>query len=127
MFGLLRLRIVDNEAIIREIHVYGQALKLGEKSKIASQHQGLGKWLIEEAEKIVRDEKINKLKIISGVGVREYYKKLGYKKGICPNAEKFYERVISLHCYTELSSRELKKITQNIVKYEKFHNTNGRK
>jgi len=78
LFGLLRLRIADG-AIIREIHVYGQALKLGEKSKIASQHRGLGKWVIEEAEKIVKKEKINKLRIISGVGVREYYKKLGYK------------------------------------------------
>lgn len=74
LFGLLRLRIAK-EAIVREVHVYGQALKLGEKSKVASQHQGLGKWLISEAEKITR----SKLKIISGVGVREYYKKLGYK------------------------------------------------
>ena len=65
-------------AIIRELHVYGQALKLGEKGKI-SQHRGLGKWLMQEAEKIVRQNKIKKLAVISGVGVREYYKKLGYK------------------------------------------------
>ena len=65
-------------AIIRELHVYGQALKLGEKGKI-SQHKGLGKWLMQEAEKIVRQNKIKKLAVISGVGVREYYKKLGYK------------------------------------------------
>ena len=65
-------------AIIRELHVYGQALKLGEKGKI-SQHRGLGKWLMQEAEKIVRQNKIKKLAVISGVGVRQYYKKLGYK------------------------------------------------
>ncbi|MBI2044663.1 tRNA uridine(34) 5-carboxymethylaminomethyl modification radical SAM/GNAT enzyme Elp3 [Candidatus Pacearchaeota archaeon] len=66
-------------AIIRELHVYGQSLKLGEKSEKASQHQGLGKWLMGEAEKISRKKKVSKIKIISGVGVREYYKKLGYE------------------------------------------------
>jgi len=78
LFGLLRLRIFDGKAIIRELHVYGQALKLGEESKEASQHRGIGKWLISEAEKIVRENKIKVLGVISGVGVREYYKKLGY-------------------------------------------------
>lgn len=78
LFGLLRLRIANKNAIIREVHVYGPALKIGEKSKQVSQHQGLGKWLIKEAEKITKKNKIQNLKIISGVGVREYYKKLGY-------------------------------------------------
>jgi elongator complex protein 3 len=78
----LRLRIVGDKAIIRELHVYGQALKLGKKSKIAVQHQGLGKWLMSEAESIVKKAKINKLQVISGVGAREYYKKLGYKLDI---------------------------------------------
>jgi len=79
LFGLLRLRIVENKALIRELHVYGQALKLGEQSEIASQHKGLGKWLMNKAEEIVRKHKIKKLSIISGVGVREYYRKLGYR------------------------------------------------
>ena len=70
-------RIFDNKAIIREVHVYGQSLKLGEKGDI--QHKGLGKWLMGEAEKIVKGNKIKELKVISGIGVREYYKKLGYE------------------------------------------------
>jgi elongator complex protein 3 len=78
LFGLLRLRIANKDAIIRELHVYGKALKLGEEGK-SSQHTGLGKWLMEEAEKIVKKNKIEELRIISGVGVREYYKKLGYE------------------------------------------------
>jgi len=78
LFGLLRLRIYNNRAIIREVHVYGQSLKLGEVGK-NSQHLGLGKWLMSEAEKIVSKNKIKKLKVISGIGVREYYKNLGYK------------------------------------------------
>ncbi len=77
MFGLLRLRIINKKAIIREIHVYGQSLKLGQKGEI-SQHKGLGKWLMNEAEKIVTREKIKELAVISGIGVREYYKKIGY-------------------------------------------------
>jgi len=92
LFGLLRLRIkkltpkgvpsgdedINPVGIIRELHIYGQSLKLGQEGNI-SQHKGLGKWLMEEAEKICLKEEIKKLKVISGVGVREYYKKLGYK------------------------------------------------
>lgn len=77
LFGLLRLRL-DKSATIREIHVYGPALKLKQKGKI-SQHTGLGKKLIKQTEKIARKKRFKKIKIISGVGVREYYKKLGYK------------------------------------------------
>ena len=79
-----KFRASDNErailqAIIRELHVYGQSLKLGEVGKFASQHTGLGKWLMEEAEKITKKNEIKKLVVISGVGVREYYQKLGYE------------------------------------------------
>jgi elongator complex protein 3 len=79
LFGLLRLRIFDKKAIIRELHIYGKALKFGEKNELASQHKGFGKWLIQEAEKIAEKNKIKKLSIISGVGVRDYYGKLGYE------------------------------------------------
>lgn len=89
LFGLLRLRIFNNKSMIREVHIYGQSLKLGEKGELSRsaypklqnegvQHKGLGKWLIAEAEKIVKQKKIKKLAIISGIGVREYYEKLGY-------------------------------------------------
>ncbi|MCK4589609.1 MAG: tRNA uridine(34) 5-carboxymethylaminomethyl modification radical SAM/GNAT enzyme Elp3 [Nanoarchaeota archaeon] len=74
LLGFCRLRI-NKEAGIRELHVYGQATKLGQKGSI--QHQGLGKQLIKIAEQIAQNKT---LKIISGIGVREYYKKLGYKK-----------------------------------------------
>ena len=85
LFGLCRLRInkdpgSEMKAIIRELHVYGQSLTIGEKSKIIGQHFGLGKWLMGEAEKIVRKNKLGEVWVISGVGVREYYKKLGYSQ-----------------------------------------------
>jgi len=79
LFGLLRLRIVNNNSIIRELHVYGQALKIGEKNKQVAQHRGFGKWLIEESERISKKNKCKKISIISGIGVRDYYKKLGYE------------------------------------------------
>ena len=71
-----------NKAIIRELHVYGQAINLGEIGE--TQHRGIGKMLMEKAEEIARENKIKKLSVISGIGVREYYKKLGY------NLEGFY-------------------------------------
>ena len=61
------------------MQVYSQLLKLSERSKSGIQHLGLGKKLINEAEKISKEEfDVNKLLIISGVGTREYYSKLGY-------------------------------------------------
>lgn len=78
LFGLLRLRIKNKRAIVRELHVYGKSLELGEKGKI-SQHRGLGKWLMSEAERIANKEGCKEIKVISGVGVREYYRKLGYE------------------------------------------------
>jgi len=79
LFGLCRLRIFNKQAIIRELHIYGKALKIGEKAKQIGQHTGLGKQLLREAEKITKQNKISELKIISGVGVRKYYRKLAYK------------------------------------------------
>ena len=65
-------------AFIRELHTYGQLIGFGKKSKGASQHKGLGVQLVQKAEQICRRQKIPKLAVISGVGVREYYKKFGY-------------------------------------------------
>lgn len=67
-------------AYIRELHTYGQLLRVGEQSELASQHKGLGKGLITKAEAIAMDHGFEKMAIISGVGVREYYRKLGYEK-----------------------------------------------
>ena len=65
-------------AFIRELHTYGQLINIGKKSKGASQHIGMGVKLVKKAETICRQNKINKLAVISGVGVRGYYRKLGY-------------------------------------------------
>ena len=76
LLGFCRLRI-DQNAGIRELHVYGQATSLGETGGI--QHRGLGKQLIKEAERIAQQHQKKKLYVISGIGVKEYYSRLGYK------------------------------------------------
>lgn len=87
IIAFLRLRITNNAflnelkdaAIIRELHTYGPQVPIDEKNKSAVQHFGFGKKLMREAEAICRKEKIKKIAVISGIGARGYYKKLGYK------------------------------------------------
>ncbi len=74
-----RNEISDKTCIVRELHIYGKSLKLGERSDTSTQHIGLGKNLMSEAEKIAREEfGSKKLLVISAVGTREYYRNLGY-------------------------------------------------
>ncbi|PKM91238.1 tRNA uridine(34) 5-carboxymethylaminomethyl modification radical SAM/GNAT enzyme Elp3 [Candidatus Falkowbacteria bacterium HGW-Falkowbacteria-1] len=81
LYGFCRLRIdyksAVAKALIRELHVYGQLVPKGGEKKV--QHSGLGKRLMAEAEKIARKNKAKKVAVISGVGVRGYYRKLGYR------------------------------------------------
>ncbi|MBZ9572428.1 tRNA uridine(34) 5-carboxymethylaminomethyl modification radical SAM/GNAT enzyme Elp3 [Patescibacteria group bacterium] len=73
------LPVLENSAIIREVHTYGRLVPIS-KRKIAPQHRGLGKKLIKMAEKITKKEfGLNKITVISGVGVRNYWRRLGYK------------------------------------------------
>lgn len=79
LFGLLRLRIKkDKIAMVRELHVYGKSIKIGKENVQLGQHRGFGKELLEKAQEIAKKEKCKKIQIISGIGVREYYKKSGY-------------------------------------------------
>jgi len=89
LVGLLRLRQPYNEAfrpelvgcvsLVRELHVYGTAVAVSTRDPTKFQHQGYGALLMEEAERIARDEHgAEKLAVISGVGTRNYYAKLGY-------------------------------------------------
>ncbi|MCX6773710.1 MAG: GNAT family N-acetyltransferase, partial [Candidatus Micrarchaeota archaeon] len=65
--------------LIRELHVYGMEAEIGKEGEI--QHKGLGKRLLKEAEKIAKKEfGMKKLAVISGVGAKEYYYRLGYEK-----------------------------------------------
>ena len=90
LVGLLRLRKPSEEvfrpelkngvSVVRELHVYGSVVPVAGRDPSKFQHQGFGTLLMEEAEKIARDEHgARKLSVISGVGTRNYYRKLGYE------------------------------------------------
>ncbi|MFH1207454.1 MAG: tRNA uridine(34) 5-carboxymethylaminomethyl modification radical SAM/GNAT enzyme Elp3 [Patescibacteria group bacterium] len=68
----------DETALIRELHTYGELMPIGGKKK-AVQHIGFGKRLLVEAERIAKKKGYIKMAVISGIGVREYYRKLGYR------------------------------------------------
>lgn len=90
LLGYLRLRIssfifskekffissLSDSSIIRELHVLGQAISIGDKGDV--QHQGIGKKLIEKAKEITKDFGLKKIAVIAAVGTREYYRKLGF-------------------------------------------------
>ncbi len=68
-------------ALIREVHVYGASLRLGDRSEAASQHGGLGRQLVEAAARIAGDAGYATLAVISAVGTRPYYRRLGFVDG----------------------------------------------
>ncbi len=74
----LREEITDKSALIRELHVYGEAASIGKKGPV--QHKGIGKKLLKHAENIAKYNKKNKIVVTSGIGAKEYYRKLGYQK-----------------------------------------------
>ena len=92
--GFLRLRLpgptateetsipeLVERAIIREVHVYGAVVGLGEREKGRSQHVGLGRRLIAEALRIAAGAGFSQVAVISSVGTREYYRRLGFEDG----------------------------------------------
>ncbi|KFM59772.1 Elongator complex protein 3, partial [Stegodyphus mimosarum] len=90
LVGLLRLRKCSEDtfrpelkggvSIVRELHVYGSVVPVSARDPTKFQHQGFGTLLMEEAEKIALEEHGSyKIAVISGVGTRNYYRKLGYE------------------------------------------------
>jgi elongator complex protein 3 len=93
LLGFLRMRIPSDDAyrpeinklqsaIIRELHVYGPAVKLGYSPTEGEwQHRGIGSLLLEKAEEVARDQyDTKKMLILSAIGVREYYTRFGYSR-----------------------------------------------
>lgn len=89
LFAMLRLRLPEKAekmlfeelkgaAIIREVHAYGQVAQIDTRDGIKTQHRGLGKRLMIKAEEIAKIRGYKRMAVISAIGTREYYKKLGY-------------------------------------------------
>lgn len=94
LYGFVRMRIpsqifsgekhfipeLQDAAIIRELHTYGEVVPIGGRKKDATQHKGFGRKLLEIAENIAREKYgLKKIAVISGIGTREYYRKYGYE------------------------------------------------
>jgi elongator complex protein 3 len=88
--GFLRLSLPQAEppiaelngcAVIREVHVYGPALELGDRQDGIVQHAGLGTQLLDEARRIARQEGFRRLAVIAAVGTRPYYRERGFTPG----------------------------------------------
>jgi elongator complex protein 3 len=88
--GFLRLSLPDeavemdeirDSAMIREVHVYGRLVEIGQRDSGRSQHLGLGRSLIEAATEIATERGFHSLAVISSIGTREYYRGLGFEDG----------------------------------------------
>jgi elongator complex protein 3 len=97
--GFLRLSIpkkktcfineLSNSSIIREVHVYGSVVGIGKRKEGKSQHLGLGKRMTKIAEDISKENGFKDISVISAIGTRKYYQKLGFKVG-----ELYMEKVL---------------------------------
>jgi elongator complex protein 3 (tRNA carboxymethyluridine synthase) len=72
---------LDDAALIREVHVYGQSLEVGAEKGGAAQHAGLGTRLLQHAAEIARINGFSRLAVISAVGTRQYYLERGFGRG----------------------------------------------
>jgi elongator complex protein 3 len=87
LLGFLRLSLptappltpeLSEAAMIREVHVYGQSLGLGQVSAGRAQHRGLGRALVARAATLAAEAGYRRLSVISAVGTRVYYRRLGF-------------------------------------------------
>lgn len=77
---IFRPEITDKTALIRELHVYGNMIQIGDKNPSIGQHTGFGEKLLMEAENLAIDNGKDEIAIISGIGSRNYYRKFGYER-----------------------------------------------
>ncbi len=73
------MSVLERAALVREVHTYGAMLEVGEESNRSAQHLGFGARMLEKAEEIARDYGLEKMAIIAGIGVREYFRGKGYE------------------------------------------------
>ena len=90
LIGYLRLRVPSTKAhrveitaassaVVRELHVYGQLVQVGKHSLGDWQHKGYGKALLDEAERVAKEDyDLKKLLVISALGTKQYYMRFGY-------------------------------------------------
>jgi len=112
---------------IRELHVYGDTNAVHSQKEVNSQHKGIGKFLMAVAEEISNTFGLEKLVVISGVGVRNYYKKLGYainrdiSSGQYMSKEIYHENRLPLVLFgEEYSSQSISRTVSNMYIPQKY-------
>jgi elongator complex protein 3 len=89
LIGFARLRFpsmiyrpeLEHAALMRELHVYGSLVPVGlDADSEEWQHREYGKVLLARAEEIARNAGFRRLAIMSGIGVRPYYRRQGYER-----------------------------------------------
>ncbi len=87
IIAFLRLRIPGNsnerpellgKTLIREIKTFGKEARIDEEGEY--QHRGYGRRLLQEAEEVTMELGMHSIAVISGIGVREYFRKNGYER-----------------------------------------------
>ena len=78
--NIFRPEITEKTALIRELHVYGNMIQIGNKNPSIGQHTGFGERLLKEAENLAINNNKDEIAIISGIGSRNYYRKFGYER-----------------------------------------------
>ena len=78
--NIFRPEITEKTALIRELHVYGNMIQIGNKNSSIGQHTGFGERLLKEAENLAINNNKDEIAIISGIGSRNYYRKFGYER-----------------------------------------------
>lgn len=76
-----RIDDLEDAAIIREVHIYGQSLQVGRDQEGAAQHAGLGTSLLEKADQLARDKGYPRVAVIAAIGTRQYYLDRGFERG----------------------------------------------
>lgn len=79
--GPVSIGEIRQSALLREVHVYGAATELGHHSTMRAQHRGLGQSLVSEAGERARQAGFDDLAVISAVGTRPWYRRLGFVDG----------------------------------------------
>lgn len=80
--NVFREELKGHVSIVRELHVYGSAIPIHARSTSQFQHKGFGTLLMEEAERIAREEHFSeKIAVISGRGDAALLQKAGIPSG----------------------------------------------
>jgi elongator complex protein 3 len=72
---------LEGSALLRELHVYGSIVPIGhDPSGGEQQHRSTGSSLLSAAEDLARGQGFRRISIMSGIGVRPYYRNHGYER-----------------------------------------------